>query len=33
VEAFKADVFDTRIPTDHLETDEVIDIIMEKVKG
>ncbi|MCK6073852.1 AAA family ATPase [Paenibacillus silvae] len=33
VEAFKADVFETRICTDELETGDVIDIILEKVKG
>lgn len=33
VEAFKADVFETRICTDELETGDVIDIMLEKLKG
>ncbi|WP_426334569.1 AAA family ATPase [Paenibacillus silvae] len=33
VEAFKADVFETRICTDQLETGDVIDIMLEKLKG
>ncbi|MBY0206523.1 AAA family ATPase [Paenibacillus cucumis (ex Kampfer et al. 2016)] len=33
VEAFKEAAFETRIATDHLATDEVIDIILQKVKG
>ncbi|WP_366296396.1 AAA family ATPase [Paenibacillus sp. AN1007] len=33
VEAFKADQFETRIATDHLDTGGVVDLILQKVKG
>ncbi|MGF6355517.1 hypothetical protein ABIE27_003432 [Paenibacillus sp. 4624] len=33
VEAFKEAAFETRIATDHLATDEVIDIILHNLKG